>query len=40
MKKFQTMKNAMKIKQDYVTENNSNTNNTNNNHTKRNVVLI
>ena len=34
------MKNAMKIKQDYVTENNSNTNNTNNNHTKRNVVLI
>lgn len=40
MKNFQTMKNAMKIKQDYVTENNSNTNNTNNNHTKRNVVLI
>ena len=37
MKKFQTMKNAMKIKQGYVAENNYNTNN---NNTKRNVVLI
>ena len=29
MKKFQTIKNAMKIKQDYVAENNYNTNNNN-----------